>query len=70
MMKEAAEPKEKDEEEPGSKDDEDEDEPAFRKEAMAESDTGALPIDCPLLASIGGSRRAWFGDEGGGRAKR
>ena len=58
--------KDNDEDEPASKDDEDEDEAVLRKEAMAESDTEALPIDCPLLESTGRSRRAWFYAEGGG----
>ena len=66
-MKEAAGPKKKDEDEPGSKDDEDEDEPALRKEAMAEFDTEALALDCTSLA-IFGSRGAKDEDEheGGG----
>ena len=61
-MKEAAGPKKKDEDEPGSKDDEDEDEPALRKEAMAEFDTEALALDCTSLA-IFGSRGANDEDE-------
>ena len=51
-------------------DDEDENKGPAWKARLAECGTEALPVDCPLLASIvERSRRAWFGDEGGGRAK-
>ena len=56
---------------PGCMDDEDENKGPAWKARLAECGTEALPVDCPLLASIvGRSRRAWFGDEGGGWAKK
>ena len=60
-----------DEDGPGRMGDEDENKGPAWKARLAECGTETLPIDCPLHASIGRSRRALFDDdEGGGRAER